>query len=99
MSRKKDRERFTAMKQLNPDYMGFRGNSPPEAVSNREALQTVTCSECGRKRNVPTNVATEHSKDYVCATCQEESMGEALKGPPAGGGETTLENGEGSSPR
>jgi hypothetical protein len=98
VSRKKDRERFIAMKQLNQDYMGFRGNSPPEVVSNREGLQTVTCSECGRKRNVPTNVATEHSKDYVCATCQEESEGEASKEPTAGGDETTLENREGGRP-
>lgn len=85
-----------AMKQLNPDYLGYRGSSPPEAVSSREALQTVTCSECGRKRNVPTNVATEHSEDYVCATCQEESGGEVSKGPPAGVDEITLENGGGS---
>jgi len=81
------------MKQLNPDYPGFRGSSPPEAVSSREALQTVTCSQCGRKRNVPTNVAAEHSEDYICATCQEEAVEEASNEPTAGeGDETALEN-------
>ena len=72
-----------AMKGLNPDYIGFRGYAPESTASNQQALETVTCSRCGRNRNVPTDVATEHSDDYVCATCQEELDGEVQEETPA----------------
>ena len=72
MSRSKDRERFLAQRRLNPDYVGFRGYDSPAQTSG-PPLEKVTCSSCGRVRNVPVGVAAEHSDDYVCATCQEES--------------------------
>ena len=70
MSRRKDRARFLAQKRLNPDYQGFRGYDSP-AQTSAPPLEKVTCSSCGRVRNVPVGVAAEHSDDYVCATCQE----------------------------
>ena len=79
MSRKKDRERFLAQKRLNPDYLGFRGYGSPAQIS-RPPLEKVTCSICGRVRNVPVGVAAEHRDDYVCATCQEELGIEANEG-------------------
>ena len=72
MSRRKDRERFMAMRRLNPDYVGFRGYDTPAQTSG-PPLEKVTCSSCGRVRNVPVGVAAEHPDDYVCATCQEET--------------------------
>ena len=59
------------MQRLNPDYVGFRGHDNP-AESSGPPLEKVTCSRCGRVRNVPVGVASEHPDDYVCATCQEE---------------------------
>ncbi len=59
------------MQRLNPDYVGFRGHDSP-AESSGPPLEKVTCSRCGRVRNVPVGVASEHQDDYVCATCQEE---------------------------
>ena len=75
MSRRKDRERFLARKRLNPDYLGFRGHDSP-AQTSEPPLQKVTCSNCGRVRNVPVGVAAEHPDDYVCATCQEQTQAE-----------------------
>ena len=60
-----------AMKQLNPDYVGFRGYGE-DSVSSEPPLEKVTCSKCQRVRNVPVGVAVERQDDYVCATCQEE---------------------------
>jgi DNA-directed RNA polymerase subunit RPC12/RpoP len=59
------------MQRLNPDYVGFRGYDNP-AESSGPPLEKVTCSRCGRVRNVPVGVAAERGDDYVCATCQEE---------------------------
>lgn len=71
MSRRRDRERFLARKRLNPDYVGFRGYDSPAQTSGPQ-LEKVTCSSCGRVRNIPVGVAAEHHDDYVCATCQEQ---------------------------
>ena len=60
-----------AMKQLNPDYVGFRGYGE-DSVSSEPPLEKVTCSKCQRVRNVPVGVAVDRQDDYVCATCQEE---------------------------
>ena len=72
MSRKKDRERFLAMKQLNPNYQGFRGQGVDSATPDNVPLQSMTCSVCGKKRNVPTEVALEEGEGYVCLSCREE---------------------------
>ena len=83
MSRRKDRERFMAMKQLNPDYVGFRGYGQDSTSSSEPPLEKVTCSRCGRTRNVPVGVAADHQDDYVCATCQEELGEESAETAPA----------------
>ena len=70
MSRRKDRERFLAMRRLNPDYLGFRGHSSP-AQTSEPPLEKVTCSSCSRSRNVPVGVAAERRDNYVCTTCEE----------------------------
>ena len=72
MSRRKDRERLEAMRRLDPDYGGFRGfgNEPDKA--GKTPLEPVTCTICGRKRNVPRGIAVEERETYVCATCREE---------------------------
>ena len=72
MSRRKDRERFEAMKGLDPDYRGFRGARDEPTRPGKTPLEAVTCSVCGRKRNVPRGVAMEEGARYVCATCREE---------------------------
>ena len=76
MSRRKDRERFLQMKHLNPEYKGFRGGaaggSGPEAPR-----EMVTCSKCGRRRNVAVGIALEQGESYVCLSCQEE-QGQAI---------------------
>ena len=70
MSRRKDQERFLRLKQQNPDYMGFRG---PGTVTAKApvALESVTCSVCNRKRNVPSDSVPEDRDTYVCARCQD----------------------------
>ena len=77
MSRRKNRERFEAMKRLNPDYKGFRGHPNEPDRPGRTPLEAVTCRVCGRKRNVPRGTALEQGENYVCSTCTEE--GKALE--------------------
>jgi DNA-directed RNA polymerase subunit RPC12/RpoP len=72
VSKRKDRERFLAQKQSNPDYVGFRGRIAGSGVIPDTRLESITCSKCGRKRNVAAGIALEHSGDYVCSTCQED---------------------------
>ena len=72
MSRKRDRERLEAMRRLDPDYTGFRGHNSEPSRSGKTPLEAVTCSVCGRKRNVPRGVAVEQGENYVCARCVEE---------------------------
>ena len=73
MSRRKDRERFEAMKGLDPDYKGFRGHYNEPSESRNAPLETATCAVCGRKRNVPRGVALEQGENFVCVSCREES--------------------------
>jgi len=73
MSRRKNKERFLAIKKQNPDYVGFRGPAADNSSTSEPPLDKVACSRCGRTRNVPVGVALEHRTDYVCSTCKEES--------------------------
>ena len=72
MSKRKDRQRFEAMKGLDPDYKGFRGAGNEPNRPGNTPLESATCSVCGRKRNVPRGVALEQGDAFVCASCQEE---------------------------
>lgn len=72
MSRRKDRQRLDAMKRLNPEYGGFRGHGNEPDRPGKVPLRPVTCSVCGRKRNVPVGIAEAQAESYVCAACTEE---------------------------
>ena len=73
MGRRADRERFEAMKRLDPDYKGFRGYRNEPNRRGRTPLESATCSVCGRKRNIPRGIALEQGDSYVCSTCSEEA--------------------------
>ena len=73
MSRRKDRERFESLRRFYPDYKGFRGHDKESTKRGDTALQAVTCSVCGRKRNVPLGVPLEQGRTYVCLSCREEA--------------------------
>ena len=75
MSRRKNRERFEAMRRLDPDYHGFRGHGNEPSKAGNAPLEAVICSVCGRKKNVPRGVAVEQGDRFVCARCQEEGVG------------------------
>lgn len=83
MSRRKDRERFEAMKRLDPDYKGFRGWRQEPSHGNAP-LETVVCSRCGRKRNVARGVALEQGDAYVCTSCREAESAQGLEGGHGG---------------
>jgi predicted SprT family Zn-dependent metalloprotease len=72
MSRRKDQERWEAMRRLDPDYKGFRGPANEPTRSRNAPLEPVTCSVCGRKRNVPRGIAQEQGDTYVCSACSAE---------------------------
>ena len=76
MSRRKDRERLEAMRRLDPDYSGFRGFDREPSRPGRTPLEPVTCSICGRKRNVPRGVAAEQGDRFVCMSCSEQTAAE-----------------------
>ena len=76
MSRRKDRDRYLAMKATNPEYLGFRGYGEEAPRPEPAALQTVTCSRCGRRRNAPVEVVQEQGDQYVCLSCLEEAGAE-----------------------
>lgn len=44
------------------------------AAPSQAPTEAVTCSRCGRKRNVPADVAAQAQKDgeYICSICQDE---------------------------
>jgi hypothetical protein len=71
LSRRKDRERFLRLKQQNPDYTGFRGPGSTVAARPQPQLESVVCSVCRRKRNVPINTLPDNRDSYVCLQCQE----------------------------
>jgi hypothetical protein len=83
VSRRKDRERVEAMRGLNPDYKGFRGHGSEPSRSGNAPLEAVTCSVCGRKRNVPRGVAIAQGDAYVCSRCADQAA------------ETTVDTGAG----
>jgi hypothetical protein len=70
VSRRKDRERFLRLKQQNPNYTGFRGDSTAPA-DPPAPLESVTCSVCRRKRNVPVDSLPQDRSTFVCLQCQE----------------------------
>ena len=80
MSRRKDLERFSRLKQQNPNYVGFRGAST-EAAPPPPALESVVCSRCHRKRNVDSGTLPEDRSSFVCISCQELTANEP--GPAA----------------
>jgi hypothetical protein len=65
------------MKGLNPDYQGFRGYEQEPTRTGNTPLETVTCSICGRRRNIAVGIALEQGDSYVCLSCREESGEEA----------------------
>jgi hypothetical protein len=69
---RKDRERFLRMKEDNPDYQGFRGADTATAPPTPPApvTESVTCSVCGRRRNVNLDSLPEDRSTYVCLRCQ-----------------------------
>jgi hypothetical protein len=73
MSKRKDRERFAALKTSNPHYQGFRGQGAGTAAPSPEALRTLTCTVCGRRRNVTEETARDESDSYVCLSCRDEA--------------------------
>ena len=72
MSRRKDRERYQGIKEQNPDYVGFRGADTAVAAPPPPppALESVICSVCQRRRNVPVDTLPEDRAEYVCLRCQ-----------------------------
>ena len=85
MSRRKDRERYEAMKRLDPDYRGFRGVRSEPSRPGVAPLEAAVCSVCGRKRNVPRGVAIEQGESFVCARCMDEEKAHAPEAPAASG--------------
>lgn len=78
MSKRKDRERFAALRANNPNYHGFRGYGDDSNRPSPEALTGVTCTVCGRRRNVTQEVAQQEGDGYVCLSCREQ-QGEAAE--------------------
>ena len=73
MSRRKDRERFQRMREQNPDYTGFRGVDTFVATpAPPPVLESVVCSVCNRRRNVPIETLPEDRSSFVCLRCQDE---------------------------
>ena len=84
MSRRKDRERFEAMKGLDPDYRGFRGHGGEPSRKGKAPLESLVCTVCDRKRNVPRGIALESGESFVCSTCVEEGRtAEPSEAPPS----------------
>ena len=75
MNRRKDLERFLRLKQDNPDYLGFRGANTVTEKS-APAMESVTCSVCGRKRNVTSDTIPPDRDSFVCISCQGTSLPE-----------------------
>ena len=56
--------------------------SEPSRVGNAP-LEPVTCSVCGRRRNVPRGVAIADRDSYVCSRCADEAGGVPAEADPA----------------
>jgi hypothetical protein len=76
LSRRKDQERFLRLKEQNPEYAGFRGVDTVTAKA-AAALESVECSVCHRRRNVPVDGLPANRSDYVCLRCQEAQAPES----------------------
>jgi len=74
LSRRKDRERYQRLKQQDPDYAGFRGVTATP-TKTPPAMESVVCSGCGRRRNVPADTLPADRSSYLCLRCQEEGAG------------------------
>ena len=83
MSRRKNRDRILAQKRLNPNYVGFRGYDREPARTGSTPMTSLTCSACGRKRNVPVGIAQEQGDSFVCSSCTEEQDASAAPDPDA----------------
>ena len=75
MSRRKDRERLLRLQEQNPEYIGFRGANTVVEKS-QPVLESVVCSVCERKRNVPGDTIPEDRSSFVCINCQEDQPSE-----------------------
>ena len=64
-----------ALKGQNSRYRGFRGYYEDNPLQP-EPLQAVTCTLCGRRRNVSPEVAQAQPEGYVCLSCREATDGE-----------------------
>jgi hypothetical protein len=71
MGRTKNRNRYDAMKRLNPDYKGFRGYGFEPSRPGQAPIIGLMCIVCKRKRNVPIGIAEEQNKQFVCNNCQD----------------------------
>jgi hypothetical protein len=59
------------MQRMDPDYRGFRGYAEEPSLGN-VPLESVSCTICGRTRNVPRGIAVEQRDSYVCSSCLEK---------------------------
>jgi hypothetical protein len=59
------------MKRAHPEYVGFRGREHEPVNPEDTPLIAVTCSRCGRRRNVPSGLVQGKVDSYVCQSCQE----------------------------
>jgi len=71
MSRRKDRERLLELQSQNANYPGFRGYEHEPGRRDSTPLATATCTNCGRKRNVPVSSLPEGDQPFLCMSCQE----------------------------
>jgi hypothetical protein len=70
---RKDRERFQRLRDMNPDYVGYRGVSTVTTRAASPTTETVVCSVCSRRRNVASDSLPEDVSTYVCLRCQDVS--------------------------
>jgi hypothetical protein len=71
VSRRKDREKVESLKARHADYVGFRGYDRQPDRQGPAPMQSLTCSVCNRKRNVPADIVVADGGKYVCLSCQE----------------------------
>lgn len=74
---RKDRERFQRMREVNPDYVGFRGNDAVTVRATSPPTETVVCTVCNRRRNVAIDNLPEDVSTFVCLRCQDGSEADA----------------------
>ncbi|MBI2164928.1 MAG: hypothetical protein HYU29_00795 [Chloroflexi bacterium] len=82
MSKRKDAERLEAMRRSHPEYLGFRGREREPVRPEDTPLVHLTCTSCGRRRNVPSGMLKMKPEEYVCLACQDQ--GTAPEGPDEG---------------